>query len=267
VGSPVQIGEAALAGAFRVAPGGGDTATPRNLRKRLSLIETWAGPLAGRHAIDCGCGEGDYVGALLARGADAWGIEFEARKVYAARGRGDERSVRIARGDLEHTGFESARFDLALVNEVLEHVPDDRAALREVWRILRPGGRLILFSPSRLHPLETHGVSTRAGRRVPHWVPGIPWLPLALGRRLLRYWARNYWPWELRALVRGCGFEIVHTGWVWQTFENISGRQPRWMRGVAPALRALAGGLERTPGLRTLAASQLIVAVRPEPGP
>ena len=104
----------------------------------------------------------------------------------------------------------------------------------------------------------------RSGRRIPHWVPGIPWIPLRLGVHFLVYWARNYWPWELRALVRESGFEIVHTGWVWQTFENISGSQPGWMRGLRPALRAVAAWLERTPGLRALAASQLIVAVRPE---
>ena len=67
----------------------------------------------------------------------------------------------------------------------------------------------------------------------------------------------------LAEMLRSAGFEIVRTGYVWQTFENISGRQPGWLRGASGALRALAGGLERTPLLRAFGASQALVVRRP----
>jgi hypothetical protein len=80
---------------------------------------------------------------------------------------------------------------------------------------------------------------------------------------LFQYWARNYWPWELRALVRAGGFSIERCGYVWQTFENISGHQPRLIGALRPLLRAIARALEATPGLRAFGVSQLIVARKP----
>lgn len=63
------------------------------------------------------------------------------------------------------------------------------------------GGALIVFSPNRLFPFETHGVALRgSGRKVPPAVPFIPWVPLRLGRLCFDYWARNYWPWEFASL-------------------------------------------------------------------
>jgi hypothetical protein len=88
-------------------------------------------------------------------------------------------------------------------------------------------------------------------------------VPLAIGRRIFTYWARNYWPWELRALVKAAGFGIQNTGYVWQTFEGISGEQPRLVRRVVPIVRAISDSLERTPVMRGLGVSQLIVATRP----
>jgi ubiquinone/menaquinone biosynthesis C-methylase UbiE len=249
---------------MRIEPAGGDTGTPLNLRKRLAWIERFAAPLAKRRVLDCGCGAGEYVRALLARGADAWGVEFDEKKLAEGAARDPALAARLSVGDLESLAFPDASFDTALLNEVLEHVPDDRAALAEVRRVLRPGGRLIVLSPTRLYPFETHGVFWRGtAQRVPHTVPGIPWIPLALGTRLFDYWARNYWPWELRGLVERAGLRVIATGALWQTFENISGHQPRWLAAAAPLLRALFGLCERIPGLRAFGVSQLIVAEKP----
>jgi SAM-dependent methyltransferase len=245
-----------------VEPAGGDTATPRNLRKRLALIERHAGPLAKRRVLDCGCGAGEWVRALVARGADAFGVERDPRKLAQA-APAPALAARLASGDLEALAFADASFDLLLANEVLEHVPDDRAALVEMRRVLRPGGRLLVLSPTRLYPFETHGVFWRGTRRrVPHTLPFVPWIPLRIGARVFDYWARNYWPWELRGLVARAGFRVLETGAVWQTFENISGHQPRWMAGLRPLLRGLCGMAERVPGLRAFGVSQLVVAER-----
>jgi SAM-dependent methyltransferase len=245
-----------------IRPAGGDTATPLNLSKRIAYIVGAVGSLDGSRFIDCGCGRGEYVARLRDAGAHAVGIEIAADKLRdAAAGRA---AACVARGDIQNLPFHSLSFDLALVNEVLEHVPDDLAGLREVHRVLRPDGRAVVFSPNRLYPFETHGVYWRgSARRVSHAAPGIPWLPLPLGRLVFRYWARNYWPWQLRGLARRAGFEIVHTAYVWQTFENISGRQPVWMRRVSGVLRRLAGVLEGLPLLRVFGVSQVLVLRRP----
>jgi SAM-dependent methyltransferase len=246
---------------LEIQAAGGDTATPLNLQKRLDWISAVAVPLRGKSAIDCGCGAGEYVRALTNLGADAWGIEYSAEKIDEAVRLGGLPEGRVAVGDIEAIGFADDHFDIALVNEVLEHVPHDDRGIREVHRVLKPGGVALIFSPNRLYPFETHGVSLRSGTKVPHYTPFVPYVPVRLG--LFQYWARNYWPWELRALVRAGGFSIERCAYVWQTFENISGHQPRLIAALRPPLRAIARALEATPGLRAFGVSQLIVARKP----
>jgi SAM-dependent methyltransferase len=250
-------------GGWEIAAEGGDTATPLNLGKRMELLEALLPDLAGLRLLDAGCGGGEYVRALVARGADTYGIECTEDKLECARSLPASLARRISCGDIQRTEFDSGRFDAVLLNEVLEHVPDDTAALREMHRLLRPDGSLVVFSPNRLHPFETHGVfALRSGRRISHATPFVPWIPLFLGRRLFRYWARNYWPAELRTLLRQSGFRVERWGFVWPTFENISGRQPAWMRPLRPLLRGASAIAERAPALRGLGASQWILATR-----
>ncbi len=45
-----------------------------------------------------------------------------------------------------------------LLNEVIEHVGNDRDTIREALRVTKPGGRVVIFAPNRYYPFETHGV-------------------------------------------------------------------------------------------------------------
>jgi ubiquinone/menaquinone biosynthesis C-methylase UbiE len=243
-----------------IAVAGGDTATPLNLQKRLRLIGAHV-TVPHARILDCGCGAGEYVRALAHGGADAWGIEFSREKVATAP---REVARRVSIGDLHDIAMRDATVDAVLLNEVLEHVPDDGRALREVYRVLKPGGTVLVFSPNRRYPFETHGAFLRgSARRIPHYTPFVPYVPLALSRRVVDFWARNYWPHELRRLVRRAGFRIVHTDFVWQTFEGISQRQPKLITQLSPVLRRASGLLERLPGIRSLGVSQFIVARKP----
>jgi hypothetical protein len=93
-------------------------------------------------------------------------------------------------------------------------------------------------------------------------VPFIPYVPLGVGKLFFDYWARNYWPRELRRLVREAGFTIETLGYIWQTFENISGSQPVWIQKSRPLFRAVAAVCERTPVLRRFGVSQVIVGLK-----
>jgi SAM-dependent methyltransferase len=66
----------------------------------------------------------------------------------------------IERVDIMAIPFADASFDLVLCNHVLEHVPDDRAAMRELHRVLRPGGRALLQHPIEEHRAETYEDAT-----------------------------------------------------------------------------------------------------------
>jgi SAM-dependent methyltransferase len=112
---------------LEIQAAGGDTGTPLNLQKRLDWISAVAGPLRGKRAIDCGCGAGEYVRALTNLGADAWGIEYSSEKIDQALRLGGLPEERVAVGDIEAIEFADDHFDVALINEVLEHVPHDGA--------------------------------------------------------------------------------------------------------------------------------------------
>jgi SAM-dependent methyltransferase len=240
---------------------GEDTAQPRNLAKRVALVLGVLGRQKLR-VLDCGCGAGHYLPALAEHGAQVYGVEFLDTKLDVARRLG--RASQIVRADLERLPFADASFDAVMFNEVLEHVPDDGRALAEAHRILVPGGHLCIFSPNRRYPFETHGTFLKyRDLRVPFWTPFVPWIPVGVGSKFLRYWARNYWPGELRELVRTHGFTIETTSYVWQTFEGISGSflsSKTWLR---PPLRAVSSLLEKTPVLRTFGVSQWIHGRKP----
>ena len=83
--------------------------------------------------------------------------------------RGDLHPARpgVLRVDLMGIDFPDARFDVLIANHVLEHVDDDSQSLREIWRVLRPGGHAILqtpFSARMPHKLEDASIATGAER-------------------------------------------------------------------------------------------------------
>ena len=86
---------------------------------------------------------------------------------------------------------------------------------------------------------------------------------MRVGQYIFRYTARNYWPHELEHRVAESGFRIVHTDYIWPTFENISGEQPALVAAVTPVLRKLASSLEKLPFTRAVGVSQVIIAEKP----
>ena len=242
---------------------GGDTAQPIAMEKRLSIIRRIA-KKKGARFLDCGCGAGEYVFTLTKYNViDAFGLEFDEAKVRKAQTH-PHYGARVRQGDLQQMPFPDGNFDYALLNEVLEHVPDESRALKEIFRVLAPGGLLFVFSPNRWFPFETHGICWKnGGKKIPHWVPFIPYIPLRLGSKFFSYWARNYWPSEICALLRGAGFVVIHSNFIWLTFENISNGQPKIVGFLRPLLRFIANFCENVPLVRRLGVSSVFVALKP----
>jgi SAM-dependent methyltransferase len=107
--------------------------------------------VAGRRILDIGCGPGLYAAELVQRGADVVGFDDSVRLARLARQRtGSVADLRVhdVREPLDWLGSES--FDAAIMALVLHHLEDPVPALREVHRVLRPGGRLVV---STVHPV------------------------------------------------------------------------------------------------------------------
>jgi SAM-dependent methyltransferase len=112
-------------------------------------------PLAARHlagaarVLDLGCGEGQVARLALDRGARAVvGIDTAAAQLAAAQARGG--GAAYVRGSATAVPLRTGWFDAVVSCLVLEHVPELDAALDEVARVLRPGGRFVLLLN---HPL------------------------------------------------------------------------------------------------------------------
>lgn len=242
-----------------ILPSGGDTGAGLNLHRRIEFIRKHI-DLTNKMILDCGCGSGDYVLKFLEFSPHVYGMEHDAKKVEAFRSRSN-RPERVQQGNIEHMNFDDNTFDCVLLNEVLEHVPDDIQALSEILRVLKPRGALVVFAPNRLYPFETHAVTLKfASLKIPYYFPFIPYIPVGLGRRILTYHARNYFPWELRNMITKAGFQVERQTVIWQTFENISGHSPRLIRLISPFLRKVSLTGEKLPLLKFFGVSQAIIA-------
>ena len=119
------------------------------LYDRPSVLDL-LGDVSGIRVLDAGCGAGLYAEELLARGADVVGFDQSPAMVGLARRRtGDRVDVRVhdLASPLSWLDYES--FDAALMALVLHHLDERAAALGELHRVLRPGGRLVV---STHHP-------------------------------------------------------------------------------------------------------------------
>lgn len=142
------------------------------------------------NAVCPGCGSHERHRALwlyLARALDGIGEPFDLLHFapeYALRGRLEARpELRYVTADLEDEGvdvaaditrlpFEDGSFDGILCSHVLEHVEDDRAAMAELWRVLRPGGWAAVLVPldlERTETLEDPRVVTPEQRERAYW--------------------------------------------------------------------------------------------------
>jgi len=216
--------------------------------RRLKMILDAAGHrLAGR-VLENGCGIGTYVERLTPLAGQVIGLEYDFQRAREAR----SRSERILCAAGEKLPFPDDNFDLILSHEVLEHVQDDAAALREMLRVLRPGGRMLIFVPNRGYPFETHGIYWR-GRYHFGNIPLVNYLPLRLRDHLAPH-VRIYTRRDLERLFAGLPVSFRYRTVIFGAYDNIIVRWPRLGR----VLRSLLQWLESTP-LRVLGLSHFWV--------
>jgi SAM-dependent methyltransferase len=230
---------------------GGSTAEQPLVDHRLEKIA----PITGRW-LDYGCADGGYAAGLLGAGAErVTGVDVVAERIAQA-GERDSRGGRLEFLCVQDDTlpFEDATFDGVLINEVLEHVADEERTLSEVARVLRPNGRLVLYSPNRFFPVEGHGLRFSETIAIRKPVPLVPWLPARLTARFMQ--AHNYWPWQLQRLVHDAGFEICSLGTVFPQFALYLALP----EGVGSAYRRRIATVERTPLIRWFGVSVFIDA-------
>jgi SAM-dependent methyltransferase len=218
--------------------------------RRLALIRAYV-PLEGRRILDIGCGIGTYVRRLRDFSPEVYGIDIAMHRL--TQGAAQVPNLLAAVG--EHLPFAGASFDVVLLNEVIEHVANDRATLLEAMRVLRRGGHVVIYAPNRLYPFETHGVYL-GHRYVFGNIPFVNYLPDRLRNRLVPH-ARAYRRREMQRLVAGLPARVIIHGYVYPGFDNVAARRAR----LARLLRAALYRAEHTP-IRRFGLSHFVVLQR-----
>jgi SAM-dependent methyltransferase len=112
---------------------------------------------AGERVLDMGCGAGRHAFEMYRRGADVIALDHDADELAtvsewfaAMRDEGtvpDGAEADVKQGDALNLPFPDGEFDRVVAAEVLEHIPDDDAAITELTRVLRPGGTIAVTVP------------------------------------------------------------------------------------------------------------------------
>lgn len=230
-----------LAGTAEAVWGWSTLAGQQRAERRAWLLGKAAGLGPGVRTLEIGCGTGLFSEMFARSGATIMAIDIsEASLEYARVRRVPTPTFSMFRRlDVEDTGFPDDLFDVVIGSSILHHLHVDRA-LAEWWRVLKPGGRLVLSEPNLLNPQV-------------FLTKSIPWL---------KRWAGDlphetaFVRWRLADTLRRAGF----IGVVIEPYEWLHPATPRCL---LDAVSWLSGWLEAIPGVREFGGSLLISATKP----
>jgi 2-polyprenyl-3-methyl-5-hydroxy-6-metoxy-1,4-benzoquinol methylase len=213
--------------------------------KRLEKIDQ-AFSLTGIRLLDLGCGNGSYTVELARRAAWTCGLDMQLNHLQSV-----PANIPRLQGAGESLPFKNESFDCITMIEVLEHTHSDTRVLAECHRVLKRGGKLVLFVPNKLYPMETHP-SHIAGLTLGTNVPFVSWLPGALHARIST--AKIYSRGRIEGMARAVGFEVSKLGYIFPPLDSF----PLPFKG---AYRRLTRRLEDTP-LRIFGVSIFLVLTK-----
>jgi ubiquinone/menaquinone biosynthesis C-methylase UbiE len=174
--------------------------------KRVSAVLASTLPCAS--LLDAGCGDGRYLAALPTLGpvpARVVGIDIAdsilRTAAVATRAAGVE--AELVRANLEALPFPDGHFDVVLCTQAIEHVLDVPLALRELHRVLQPGGRLVISTDNSTARVSQ---ALNAPRAV-----AVRLLGLRGRRRKVEFPHRSFGKGEFEAFLRDAGFDVERT--------------------------------------------------------
>jgi len=201
------------------------------------MIVRAAGERVKGRILENGCGVGMYVEHVSLLEGTVIGLEYDFERAAEAR----QNSLHILNAAGESLPLPSGTFDLVLSHEVLEHVQDDRAAIREMIRVLKPGGRAVIFCPNRGYPFETHGVYWKGKYHFGNKL-FVNYLPRVLRDKLAPH-VRVYAKRDLQKLFDGLSVTFIERTIIFGAYDNIIAR----FGAFGKLLRKILQFLEKTP--------------------
>ena len=153
------------------------------------------GMTSGRRFLEIGCAGGAFLDAARRLGFEVQGVELSEDACRMAK---ETFGLQVFAGGLLDARFPNGSFDVAFMGDVIEHLPDPIATLREVNRVLDKKGMLVMGLPS-----QTNSLFSRIG----FFVYGVAGKSATVA--LPPYHLFEYRPRSLRFLLRLCGFDIA----------------------------------------------------------
>jgi ubiquinone/menaquinone biosynthesis C-methylase UbiE len=220
-------------------------------RRRCETIVEFLDPQAGETVLDCGCGYGFTLRVLSAlTDAKLIGLDLQRVRVEEVRSKlGAE--IDLIQGSALELPIASDSIDKAVSSEVLEHLPDDKPAVAELFRVLKPGGTLAVTVPSARYPFGWDPVN-----RV---LEGTTGRHIGGERTFSGIWyghQRLYTEQELRSLIEAAGFVVEEVRGLTHYVPPFSHLimygilKPLLMSGRLPSALANAGDRHAAPAAR-----------------
>jgi SAM-dependent methyltransferase len=206
-------------------------------QRRLDMIVRAAGQRVDGLVLENGCGVGMYVEKLTSLGSRVIGLEYDFERALEAGIKSDE----IINAAGEFVPLLSSTFDLILSHEVIEHVQDDHSAICEMLRLLKPGGRAVIFCPNRGYPFETHGIFWK-GKYIFGNILFVNYLPRTLRNKLAPH-VRVYSKRDIQKLFDGLSVKFIERTIIFGAYDHIIAR----FGVTGKFLRTLLQFLETTP--------------------
>jgi len=196
--------------AHEASAGNEDAASPW-----YQLVREYLGEVTGLRVLEVACGRGGFSWELARAGARVAGCDFSLAALLASRSKATQlpasATAGFIQGDAARLPFESSSFDVTISCETIEHVPDVRAALWEMYRVTRPGGKLLLTTPNYANLMGLYEMYARI--RHP-------------GRKDDQPFDRRQWFPQVKSWVRNGGWTILRTDGTVHQFPIVPGRSP-----------------------------------------
>lgn len=184
--------------------------------RRLAMIAQWGNLTAQSVVLVNGCGNGMYAAKIRETFTPhVEAFDIEAERIQLAVQHAPHALVAAA----EAIPYTDHAFDLILSHEVIEHVQDDRKSVQEMWRVLKVGGRVVMFAPNRWYPFETHGHYWRGEYHFGN-TPLINYLPDPVRNHLAPH-VRAYTRRGLLALFADLPSRVVHHRRIYGGYDNL----------------------------------------------
>ncbi len=204
----------ARAASFDASPGHG-IAPGAERDAWLALISRWLGPLHGQRVLELASGTGEFTRVLLDAGAAVTGLDLSEAMLARARAKLAGRPASLFLGDAEDTRESPARYDAVVCRHLVWTLPDPARAAAEWFRVLRPGGRLMIVDGDWVRLPFWGRVRQAVGRALLRAL-GRPLEPIdwAAHARIMAqvHFSGGLRPAPLVAVMRDAGFAEVATG-------------------------------------------------------